>query len=165
MVAGYFGVARVRRCERASFMACGRSWRLTPKVDEARARAIDAFFDVTPGESVGMLSALKGFGGCVGITFGWFGEGSSNVHHLIRFSSQALADRCWVDWWASPEDAQAHFKAELFRDWGFAAARARAEALMEALPGSTFGKKTQVRESLSRKDQENMIARPAAVAT
>ena len=26
-------------------------------------------------------------------------------------------------------DAQAHFKAELFRDWGFAAARARAEAL------------------------------------
>ena len=30
---------------------------------------------------------------------------------------------------------------------------------MEALPGSTFGKKTQVRESLSRKDQENMIAR------
>ena len=53
----------------------------------------------------------------------------------------------------------AHFKAELFRDWGFAAARARAEALMEALPGSTFGKKTQVRESLSRKDQENMIAR------
>ena len=31
--------------------------------------------------------------------------------------------------------------------------------MMEALPGSTFGKKTQVRESLSRKDQENMIAR------
>ena len=81
------------------------------------------------------------------------------MHHLIRFASQALADRCWMDWWASPEDAQAHFKAELFRDWGFAAARARAEALMEALPGSTFGKKTQVRESLSRKDQENMIAR------
>ena len=26
-------------------------------------------------------------------------------------------------------DAMAHFKAELFRDWGFAAARARAEAL------------------------------------
>ena len=50
-------------------------------------------------------------------------------------------------------------KAELFRDWGFAAARARAEALIEALPGSTFGKKTQARESLSRKDQENMIAR------
>ena len=66
-----------------------------PKVYEARARAIDALFDVTPGESVGMLSALKGFGGCVGITFGWFGEGSSNVHHLIRFASQALADRCW----------------------------------------------------------------------
>ena len=61
-------VWRVRRCERASFMACGRSGRLTPKVYEARARAIDAFFDVTPGESVGMLSALKGFGGCVGIT-------------------------------------------------------------------------------------------------
>ena len=39
------------------------------------------------------------------------------------------------------------------------AARARAEALIEALPGSTFGKKTQARESLSRKDQENMIAR------
>ena len=116
-------VWRVRRCERASFMACGRSGRLTPKVYEARACAIDALFDVTPGESVGMLSALKGFGGCVGITFGWFGEGSSNVHHLIRFASQALADRCWVDWWASPEDAQAHFKAELFRDWGFAAAR------------------------------------------
>ena len=88
-------VWRVRRCERASFMACGRSGRLTPKVYEARARAIDALFDVTPGESVGMLSALKGFGGCVGITFGWFGEGSSNVHHLIRFASQALADRCW----------------------------------------------------------------------
>ena len=88
-------VWRVRRCERASFMACGRSGRLTPKVDEARARAIDALFDVTLGESVGMLSALKGFGGCVGITFGWFGEGSSNVHHLIRFASQALADRCW----------------------------------------------------------------------
>ena len=52
-----------------------------------------------------------------------------------------------------------HFKAELFRDWGFAAARARAEALMEALPGSSFGKKTQARASLSRKDQENMIAR------
>ena len=50
-----------------------------------------------------------------------------------------------VPWWASPEDAQAHFKAELFRDWGFAAARARAEALMEALPGSSFGKKTQAR--------------------
>ena len=50
-------------------------------------------------------------------------------------------------------------KAELFRDWGFAAARARAEALMEALPGSSFGKKTQARASLSRKDQENMIAR------
>ena len=64
-----------------------------------------------------------------------------------------------MDWWASPEDAQAHFKAELFRDWGFAAARARAEALMEALPGSSFGKKTQARASLSRKDQENMIAR------
>ena len=75
-------------------MACGRSGRLTPKVYEARACAIDALFDVTPGESVGMLSALKGFGGCVGITFGWFGEGSSNVHHLIRFASQALADRC-----------------------------------------------------------------------
>ena len=87
-------VWRVRRCERASFMACGRSGRLTPKVYEARACAIDALFDVTPGESVGMLSALKGFGGCVGITFGWFGEGSSNVHHLIRFASQALADRC-----------------------------------------------------------------------
>ena len=57
------------------------------------------------------------------------------------------------------QDAQAHFKAELFRDWGFAAARARAEALMEALPGSSFGKKTQARASLSRKDQENMIAR------
>ncbi len=42
---------------------------------------------------------------------------------------------------------------------GFAAARARAEALMEALPGSSFGKKTQARASLSRKDQENMIAR------
>ena len=40
-----------------------------------------------------------------------------------------------------------------------AAARARAEALMEALPGSSFGKKTQARASLSRKDQENMIAR------
>ena len=49
-------------------------------------------------------------------------------------------------------------KAELFRDWGFAAARARAEALIEALPGSTFGKKTQAR-ALSKKDQENMIAR------
>ena len=88
-------VSRVRRCERASFMACGRSGRLPPKVYEARACAIDALFDVTLGESVGMLSALKGFGGCVGITFGWFGEGSSNVHHLIRFASQALADRCW----------------------------------------------------------------------
>ena len=130
-----------------------------PKVYEAQARAIDVLFDVTPGESGGMLSALKGYGGCVGIAFGWFGEGSPNVHHLIRFASQALADRCWMDWWASPEDAQAHFKAELFRDWGFAAARARAEALIEALPGSTFGKKTQARESLSRKDQENMIAR------
>ena len=63
-----------------------------------------------------------------------------------------------MDWWASPEDAQAHFKVELFRDWGFAAARARAEALIEALPGSTFGKKTQAR-ALSKKDQENMIAR------
>ena len=51
------------------------------------------------------------------------------------------------------QDAQAHFKAELFRDWGFAAARARAEALMEALPGSSFGKKTRARASLSRKDQ------------
>merc|ERR1719487_2745075 len=29
-------VWRVRRCERASFMACGRSGRLTPKVYEAR---------------------------------------------------------------------------------------------------------------------------------
>ena len=27
------------------------------------------------------------------------------------------------------------------------------------VPGSSFGKKTQVRASLSRKDQENMIAR------
>ena len=130
-------------------MACGRSGRLTPKVYEARARAIDALFDVTPGESVGMLSALKGFGGCVGITFGWFGEGSSNVHHLIRFASQALADRCWMDWWASPEDAQAHFKAELFRDWGVSRL---------LVPWSTFGKKTQAR-ALSKKDQENMIAR------
>ena len=129
-------------------MACGRSGRLTPKVDEARARAIDALFDVTPGESVGMLSALKGFGGCVGITFGWFGEGSSNVHHLIRFASQALADRCWVYWWASPEDAQAHFKAELVRDWGVSRL---------LVPWSTFGKKTQAR-ALS-KNQENMIAR------
>ena len=29
----------------------------------------------------------------------------------------------------------------------------------EALPGSSFGKKMQARASLSRKDQENMIAR------
>ena len=65
-----------------------------PKVYEAQARAIDVLFDVTPGESGGMLSALKGYGGCVGIAFGWFGEGSPNVHHLIRFASQALADRC-----------------------------------------------------------------------
>ena len=45
-----------------------------PKVYEAQARAIDALFDVTPGESGSMLSALKGYGGCVGITFGWFGD-------------------------------------------------------------------------------------------
>ena len=51
------------------------------------------------------------------------------------------------------------FRANSRSAGSFAAARARAEALMEALPGSTFGKKTQVRESLSRKDQENMIAR------
>ena len=64
-----------------------------PKIYEAQARAIDVLFDVTPGESGGMLSALKGYGGCVGIAFGWFGEGSPNVHHLIRFASQALARR------------------------------------------------------------------------
>ena len=34
-----------------------------PKVYEAQARAIDALFDVTPGESGSMLSALKGYGG------------------------------------------------------------------------------------------------------
>ena len=154
MVAGYFGVASpsVRESEFYGMrqkLAVDTREASVPKVYEARARAIDALFDVTPGESVGMLSALKGFGGCVGITFGWFGEGSSNVHHLIRFSSQALADRCWVDWWASPEDAQAHFKAELFRDWGVSRL---------LVPWSTFGKKTQAR-ALSKKDQENMIAR------
>ena len=36
-----------------------------------------------------------------------------------------------MDWWASPEDAQAHFKAELFRDWGFAAARAMVDIWQE----------------------------------
>ena len=100
MVAGYFGVASpsVRESEFYGMRqkrAVDTREASVPKVYEARACAIDALFDVTPGESVGMLSALKGFGGCVGITFGWFGEGSSNVHHLIRFASQALADRCW----------------------------------------------------------------------
>ena len=73
MVAGYFGVASpsVRESEFYGMrqkLAVDTREASVPKVYEARARAIDALFDVTPGESVGMLSALKGFGGCVGIT-------------------------------------------------------------------------------------------------
>ena len=48
-------------------------------------------------------------------------------------TGRPLAEELWIDWWTRPKAAHAYSKAELFRDWGFAAARARArrgDALM-----------------------------------
>ena len=57
-------VSRVRRCERASFMACGRSWRLTPgklvcQKFMKRRRALLMFYSMLPRGRVAVCCRLS----------------------------------------------------------------------------------------------------------
>ena len=95
---------------------------------QRRARKIDADFNDGGGQ---MQRALRGYGCVVGAAFGWFGEASAAVHGLVKFAARELAEARWRAMGAADEEsAVASLTAELYRDWGVCAARARAEALV-----------------------------------
>lgn len=98
-----------------------------------------------------MECRLEGFGRVHALVVGPRGEGSTDLHALLRLIAKTAADKSWRGLGAeSPEDAKAVYLARVYRSIGITGVRANARLLHERLGvwRSGNGKKaTETREA------------------